>query len=49
MPALQWSKLDFCNFINICGMKPETCVKHGFCILVEFGLLAENNNKVTEI
>ena len=49
MPALQWSKLDFCNFINICGMKPETCVKHGFCILVEFGLHAEHTNKVTEI
>ena len=49
MPSLQWSKLDLCNFINICGMKPETREKHGFCNLIVFELLAENINKVTEI
>ena len=49
MPALQWAQLYFCNFINICDMKPESRMMHGFCILVEFGLHAENTNKVTEI
>ena len=48
IPVLQWSKLNFCNFINICGIKLEMREKQGFYNLVGFGPHVENTKKVTE-